>query len=86
MRKPWGRQPRPHYQRGGNMGNKTLYPWEEVKDDHLREAKRLLAEADTFLTGYACTCFLFGKIDRSKEVEAFQGHIQRFLANGWEEE
>ena len=67
------------------MGDETLYPWEEVKDAQLRKAKRLLAEADTFLTGYACTCYLFDKMDRAREVEAFQGRIQRFLANGWEE-
>ena len=67
------------------MEDNTLYPWEEVKDDQLRKAKRLLAEADTLLTGYACTCFLFDRIDRAKEVEAFQGRIQNFLMNGWEE-
>ena len=42
------------------MAQDNLYPWEEVKDEQLRKAKRLLAEADTLLTGYACTCFLFG--------------------------
>ena len=67
------------------MEDETLYPWEEVEDAQLREAKRLLAEADTYLTGYACSCFLLDKMDRAREVEAFQGHIQRFLANGWEE-
>jgi len=61
------------------------YQWEEVKDEQLRKAKRLIAEADTLLTGYACSCFLFGKIDRAREVEAFQGCIQKFLMNGWEE-
>lgn len=61
------------------------YPWEEVKDEQLRKAKRLLAEADTLLTGYAWTCFLFDRLDRAKEVEAFQGCIQKFLMNGWEE-
>ena len=61
------------------------YQWEEVKDDQLRKAKRLLAEADTLLTGYACSCFLFDKIDRAREVEAFQGCIQKFLMNGWKE-
>ena len=61
------------------------YQWEEVKDDQLRKAKCLLAEADTLLTGYVCTCFLFDRVDRAKEVEAFQGCIQKFLMNGWEE-
>jgi len=67
------------------MAQDNLYPWEEVKDDQLRKAKRLIAEADTLLTGYACSCFLFGKIDRAREVEAFQGRIKSFLMNGWEE-
>ncbi len=67
------------------MAHDTLYPWEEVKDEQLRKAKRLLAEADTFLTGYACSCLLFDKIDRAREVEAFQCRIQKFLMNGWEE-
>lgn len=62
-----------------------LYPWDEVKDEQLRKAKRLLAEADTLLTGYACSCFLFDNIDRAREVEAFQGCIQKFLMNGWKE-
>lgn len=67
------------------MEDNTLYPWEEVKDGQLRKAKRLIAEADTLLTGYACSCFLFDRIDRAKEVEAFQGCIQKFLMTGWEE-
>ena len=67
------------------MAQDNLYPWEEVKDEQLRKAKRLLAEADTLLTGYSCKCFLFDRIERAKEVEAFQGRIQKFLMNGWEE-
>lgn len=71
--------------RKGRKMKDNLYPWEEVKDEQLRKAKRLIAEADTLLTGYACTCFLFDRLDRAREVEAFQGCIQKFLMNGWEE-
>ena len=67
------------------MAQDNLYPWEEVKDERLRRAKRLIAEADTLLTGYVCSCYLFDKVDRAREVEAFQGRIQKFLMNGWEE-